>query len=72
MQQHSYPGTQPVASAMCVWVTIAGAGVYGLPIRTLAELVSLCGVLIIYKVRTQKIIFSVIKKITQAENNVDC
>lgn len=26
---------------------MAGAGVYGLPIRTLPELVSLCGVLII-------------------------
>lgn len=32
---------------MCVWVTIVGAGLYGLPIRTLPELVSLCDVFMI-------------------------
>lgn len=41
------PGIQPVASVMCVCVTIVGAGLYGLPIRTPPELVSLCDVLII-------------------------
>lgn len=51
----SYLGTQSAASAMCVWVTIAGAGGYGLPIRTLPELVILCGVLIICRVGNKKI-----------------
>lgn len=47
MRQKSYPGTQPEASVICVCVTIVGAGLYGLPIRTFPELVSLCGVLMI-------------------------
>jgi hypothetical protein len=38
-------------------VTIAGAGVYGFPIRTLPELAILCGVLIICKVGNKKIKF---------------
>lgn len=46
-----YPGTQPDASVMCVCVTIVGAALYGLPIRTLPELASLCGVLMICKIQ---------------------
>lgn len=54
MRQKSYPGTHPEASVMCVCVTIVGAELYGLPIRTLPELVSLCGALMICKIQQQK------------------
>lgn len=49
-RQKPYPGPQADASVMCVCVTMAAAGLYGLPIRTLPELASLCGVLMICKI----------------------